>query len=172
MASPPRSISPNNRKIRPSGPRFIYQPTSTSMILFQVPNTSSRGDQSPPLPVACRTVVRLPSDPPNTEGHQEDLGGGGGGADGGTSLATAPVVCRPGDTFHLTPMENTAPQDLPQLGGPATLGPSVAPVGHLALERGILRKGHFSGKVISTILASQRASTNRIYEATWASFCR
>ncbi|XP_013914424.1 PREDICTED: uncharacterized protein LOC106543051, partial [Thamnophis sirtalis] len=60
--------------------------------------------------------------------------------------------------------------DLPQPGGHQSPGPSVAPVGHLALEGELLRKQRFSDQVIRTIQASRRPSTTRIYDATWAAF--
>lgn len=48
--------------------------------------------------------------------------------------------------------------------------PQVAPASRLELKRKILRQDCFPAEVITTILASCRQSTTRIYEATWAAF--
>lgn len=55
-------------------------------------------------------------------------------------------------------------------GGRTTSGTSMALIGHLALEKEILRKDRFFRKVISIILVSRCPSTSCIYDATWKSF--
>lgn len=47
---------------------------------------------------------------------------------------------------------------------------SVAPVGHLTFERGVLNRDNFS-RVIWTIQAFRRPSIDRIYNTTWSAFC-
>lgn len=46
----------------------------------------------------------------------------------------------------------------------------MAPVDRLAIERSILRKDLFSPRVIRTIQAARRPSTERIYGSTWRAF--
>ncbi|XP_058020623.1 uncharacterized protein LOC131188944 [Ahaetulla prasina] len=47
----------------------------------------------------------------------------------------------------------------------------MAPVDRLALERGAMRRDNMPARLIQTMLASRRPSTERIYSASWQAFC-
>lgn len=81
------------------------------------------------------------------------------------------MVCRPSQPVGSPATEVPSEQDLPQPGGLNPSRLSMATFDCLTLERSILRRDKFSSRVIQTIQASRRPSTNHMYNATWKSFC-
>lgn len=75
----------------------------------------------------------------------------------------------PGHPWRM-PMEDSSGPTFSSTGSCPSSGAPMVPASCLAIEREILRKDHFSAEVISTLLASRRRSTTRIYDATWSSF--
>ncbi|XP_034279732.1 uncharacterized protein LOC117669420 [Pantherophis guttatus] len=122
--------------------------------------------------LGLRICSTFSSNSPHPKGHQEGVRGKGGDSFSHPTLPQTPLVCRSGQPLSLPSLENSPGQDFPQPGGRGPSGASVAPVDHLALERNLLRRDKLSGKVIQTIQASRRPSTNRIYNATWSAFCQ
>ncbi|XP_039200464.1 uncharacterized protein LOC120308450 [Crotalus tigris] len=144
---------------------------TTTKVPFQVPVSISRGDRCPSQSLAQGTAVCLPSLSAPSSHDPQDFTRAGGSSPGRSSLATMTVVRAPGGAIHLTPMEDSGRSYHPHTRGYPAPGPAVAQSNHLALERQALSHDSYSSRVIAVIQQSRRASTNRIYDATWKSFC-
>ncbi|XP_015678359.1 uncharacterized protein LOC107293712 [Protobothrops mucrosquamatus] len=136
-----------------------------------VPVSDSRRDGCPPQSLAQRTALCFSSlatpprddlqDPARTSGDPPDC----------TTLAEMSVVRRPGRALRLPSMEDSSRSYCSHSGGTSAPGPTVSPTNRLALERRALTRDAYSLRVIAMIQQSRRPSTNRIYDATWRSFC-
>lgn len=167
------SVQGSDRSLQtPSGGcvRHTGQPSSTEVLLV-VPLSGGGSSGCVAEPVAVRAPVCLPSSSSDSQSHLEALGGEGGIFTSGSSLAQETLVCRSSGSLSGPTLEVASGQDLPQPGGVSTPGPAVVSTNRLALERGLLREDKFSSKVIATIQASRRDSTNCIYNGTWRLFC-
>lgn len=85
-------------------------------------------------------------------------------------LALLPLVCRP---HHLVGAATVAPTT--RRGSTstrilATSGPLLVTADHLEVEWRLLGETRLSSRVISTIQATRRPSTTRIYDSMWRSF--
>ncbi|XP_039182925.1 uncharacterized protein LOC120300682 [Crotalus tigris] len=101
----------------------------------------------------------------------EDLPPTGRSSPGWPTLAKMTVVRGPDGALRLTSMEDPGRSYFPHSGGTPTPGPAVAPTNRLVLERRALSQDSYSSRVIAMIQQSRRPSMNRIYDATWRSFC-
>ncbi|XP_013927219.1 PREDICTED: uncharacterized protein LOC106553274 [Thamnophis sirtalis] len=104
-------------------------------------------------------------------GNTKYLAGGGGGGDDCPTLAQVTLVRRPPISLCGQTVEDPSRNDFGQPGVAGASGPSVAPIDRLALEQSVLREDKYSSRVIQTIQAARRPSTERIYSSTWHSFC-
>ncbi|XP_039192289.1 uncharacterized protein LOC120305049 [Crotalus tigris] len=94
-----------------------------------------------------------------------------GGSLGCFSLAEATVVRGPDGALHLISMEDPGRSYFPHPRGTPAPGPAVAPTNRLALERRALSLDSYSLRMIAVIQQSRHPSMNRVYDATWRSFC-
>lgn len=172
VATTSHNLSGNHSQIWPPSDRSLHQSKecSCSAILHPVLDTRDRRDQRLLLQVASSPPVCLSSNTPNTEGNLKDLGREGGRHPRRPVLALKGMVRRPHESVHYSSLEDSSEPDRPTPGGSLPPGTPMVPTSRLALERDLLKKDHFSAPVISTLLASRRRSTTRIYDAIWSSF--
>ncbi|XP_039203191.1 vomeronasal type-2 receptor 26-like [Crotalus tigris] len=171
MATGPGSIQGDREQVWFPNLRPFCFPNQlpTPEILFQVPISDNRRDRCPLQPLAQGTALCLSSLATPSCYDPQDLTRTGGDPPDCTALAETSMVCRPDGVsppwripagrISLTQGETPAP------------GPAVAPGNRLALERQALSRDSYSSRVITMIQQSRRPSTNRIYDATWRSFC-
>ncbi|XP_034257856.1 uncharacterized protein LOC117654965 [Pantherophis guttatus] len=150
---------------------LFASPDNAHLDRFKVCSSGSREYWRASQPLAGRAALRLPNAAPPTEGGKEDSCRVGRGDPGHSTLALTALVCRLGGTFSGQTLEDTAGQSFPHPGVIGPPGSSVAPIDRLAFERRALSRDNYPSEVIDTIQASWRASTNRIYDATWRAFC-
>ncbi|XP_039222344.1 uncharacterized protein LOC120318592 isoform X2 [Crotalus tigris] len=135
----------------------------------QVLIPGSRRDGCPPQSLAQEAVVRLSSPPPDLGNSPQDSARMGGGHPDCFTLAEVSVFRRPGGAFHLSPVDSYRLYR-PQPGSSSASRSPVAPT-NLAFERRALTRNSYSLRMIAMIPQSRRPSMNRIYDATWRSFC-
>ncbi|XP_070602642.1 uncharacterized protein [Erythrolamprus reginae] len=156
----------------PSGPICQRPEHSASEVFHTVSGSRSRGDQRPTVTLASRSPVRISPRESHPEGGGKDPSRGGGSDLTGAILATSPVVRGLGGAFSVTPVEDSRSDHLVEPGESETPRSSVATLDRLALERHKLKQLDLPEKVIDTMQAARRPSTSRIYQATWAAFCK
>lgn len=115
--------------------------------------------------------MRLPHPLPVIPRVIRKAGGEGGSITHSPSLAQEAVVCRSGQSIDSQTMEDPARKDIPQPGGSGSSRATVVKADHLAFEWEALTQSKLFPRVITTIQASRRPSTNRIYNSTWKTFC-
>lgn len=121
--------------------------------------------------MATGAALCIPANTTHSTVTTETVSRMGGTSSGSTSLATPILIRRPRKPLHVTPLENFPGQDFSQPVGHSPSRPPVAQLDCLVLERILLRRANLSGKVIRTMQASQRPSTNYIYDTSWHAFC-
>lgn len=80
------------------------------------------------------------------------------------------MICQPGRPVGGQFLEDTAGRIYLSQGGCDPPRSTVATADRLAFERRSLSLDNYSSRVIQTIQASRRPSTDRIYDATWKAF--
>ncbi|XP_053153503.1 uncharacterized protein LOC128345502 [Hemicordylus capensis] len=157
---------PSNRPLRispecPVAP--IHDPFSVSV---------GNSDGRPINGLAEGFAVRLSTDPSNLQSPEEDTTPAGPNHPDSSILASAPLVSR-----ATTPLQGTA-VGTANASRSALTRPSTSPQSRvvkacrLETERRALRQFGYSNRVVATMLASCRPSTNRIYQSTWRAFLR
>ncbi|XP_058021205.1 uncharacterized protein LOC131189221 isoform X1 [Ahaetulla prasina] len=119
--------------------------------------------------LASRPSIRFP---PllNCQSSQETIGGASGNHLDSTSLASSALVCGSSSPISPTSLEDSASQGGSDSGIPDTTVSKLASANRLAVVRRLLREVDVSPRIIRTLQSARRASTNRIYDATWARF--
>uniref|UniRef100_A0A2D4J9W0 Uncharacterized protein n=1 Tax=Micrurus lemniscatus lemniscatus TaxID=129467 RepID=A0A2D4J9W0_MICLE len=136
-----------------------------------LPISGSREHGCSSLPLAPRSAIRISSPSRDPQADPKTSGGEGGNAVGGPLLAMEDMVCRPERSVNRTTMEDPIVCNLAVSRPSPTSGATVAQLSHMEIEWQRLRREQFSSQVINTIQAARRPSTNRIYQATWSTFC-
>ncbi|XP_013922478.1 PREDICTED: uncharacterized protein LOC106549373 [Thamnophis sirtalis] len=160
-------------KVRGSGHGSLHLSSQcpSTMVPQKVPRNRGRRDRCPPLALDSGTAIRLPSTSTITQDHTQGHCIQGGDHTNCPALATSAMVCGSSDIVRGEALEDPARPSIPQPGFAGAPGPPVAPDNCLALEREGLRLDRFSARVIDTIQAFRRHSTDRIYNPTWRVFC-
>ncbi|XP_070803767.1 uncharacterized protein [Pituophis catenifer annectens] len=174
VADSSRHISSDLQQVRhPSHRSLRHTPEqSASSLLLEVPDArGGRGQRSPSHLAAgsslCLSTAASDSGP-DSEDHRRQSRN----YPRGSPLATPSVVRRPGQSLHISPLENSTRRDCPASGEPSSSGPSVAPTDCMALEGARLRQDNYSDRVIHIVQACRRKSTVRLYNISWLAFYR
>ncbi|XP_034278399.1 uncharacterized protein LOC117668538 [Pantherophis guttatus] len=173
VASQPSSLPPNHDAFRDAGARPLCHvgQCSATAVYLTVPVGSGRGSRCSSLPVAPGAPICLSSGFSSPSCDSQVVDGTGGDHSGGSTLATQTLVCGPSVVVDNSTLAVTSasgrfnPRDLEASRS------TVAPSDRLAIERHVLGEVSIPADVISIIQASRRPSTDRIYSATWKSFC-
>ncbi|XP_039218894.1 uncharacterized protein LOC120316851 [Crotalus tigris] len=173
MATGPKSVQGDRGQVWFPNLRPFCLPIQlpTPKILFQVPVSDSGSNRCSPQPLAQGTALCLSSLTTSSRHNPEDTIRTGRGHLSCITLAEMSVVRRPDGALHLPSVEDPSRAYLPHSGGTTAPRPAVAPANRLALERWALSRDSYSSRVIAMIQQSRCPSTNRIYDATWRSFC-
>ncbi|XP_048340536.1 transcriptional enhancer factor TEF-1 [Sphaerodactylus townsendi] len=120
--------------------------------------------------MAPGTAICLPVHTHLTQTPEEDMEGESGGHPSGSMVAQTAMVL-----LHTTTLQSSAHASANSpthvVTGPNTAsGTSVAVPNRLAVERRSLKEKGCSKKVINTIIASRKASTNCIFDSSWKTF--
>lgn len=121
--------------------------------------------------MATGPPVCLPSHSPNTPGTTSQATKGG-GPSGSSLLATPTVVLHDPKAGHSAPTSSTSPTRPPPSGSNMSSRAAQTTTDRLEIEWAHLVALGLSEAVVTTMLASRRQSTTRIYGYTWRAFSR
>uniref|UniRef100_A0A8C6V4T6 Tyr recombinase domain-containing protein n=1 Tax=Naja naja TaxID=35670 RepID=A0A8C6V4T6_NAJNA len=174
VASSPLSFSGDRRAVRASCHRPFRHASqfSTPTVHLPLSVSGSRGHGCAPLSLASRSPLRFSSFTSCTQATSEGPGGESGSRACGSFLAEADLVRGSAAAVRGGTVADSSVKDSALSGpGPSSRAPMAQP-DRLEVERQRLREEQMSSRVIETIQAARRPSTNRIYNATWSGFCR
>lgn len=154
------------------GPVCLTPERPASPVLLPLPNCWSGRLRRSSQRVAPRSPVRLPSSSLTPTPGPEAVDGGCRALTDRSDVAAQALVCRPRGPVQFTPVAATGDCGSALPGRRHSSRPAVALLGRLALERLQLQRDRLSPGVINVIQQAWRASTTRIYEATWRAFAR
>ncbi|XP_060537977.1 uncharacterized protein LOC132709142 [Pantherophis guttatus] len=150
--------------------RQCHQPPAAS-VLHQVPLSRGRGGGCPSESVASRsTSLCLSASQPAFQGGTEVDPGTRGTDTHRSLLEPSPLVRRSQISVGGASLADSRRTAGSQAGTAGTSRSALVPSHRVAIERELMTKLPLSAGAIATIQAARRASTTRIYEATWRAF--
>ncbi|XP_060546579.1 uncharacterized protein LOC132711485 [Pantherophis guttatus] len=150
--------------------RQCHQPPATS-VLLQVSLSRGRGGRCPAESVASQsTPLCLSSSQPASQSGTEVTPGTRRTDSHRSFLEPSPLVRRSQISVSGASLADTRRAVGSQTGTAGTSRSALVPSHRVAIEREFMTRLPLSAGAIATIQAARRASTTRIYEATWRAF--
>lgn len=159
-----------NSRSRPSGSICLPQQSSTSTLLHQVPTKRNQGNRCTDISVAEGSTICIPSSSSDGQTSLVDSTLQSIRDCGHSQLASLTMVFHSPSDAHGSTISPSFFTRYIDPGASVAPPPRMVASDHMEVERRAFLDLGYSDKVTDTVLASQKDSTNRIYNVTWKAF--